>query len=106
MAANSIDHVPPRVARATLVAQGLVARYPFIEVHCCVECNSTLGARPLWTLGARKRYIKQALRRRYGAILRLPNWTDAELAQMSDRMRDYILDGLKVRDFIEARISF
>jgi hypothetical protein len=106
VAANSVDHVPPRAARDRIVSLGLAHRYPFHEVPACRECNSVLGARGLWTLTERRDYIKKALRRRYSDILRIPDWSDSELAQVSPAMRGYILDGLYVRDFVKARVAY
>lgn len=103
---NSIDHVPPRSARERIVALGLKHQYPFYEVRACRECNSVLGARGLWTLTSRRDYIKKTMRRRYADILRIPDWTDSELAQMSEGMRGYVLNGIYVRDFIKERIAY
>jgi len=104
--ANSVDHVPPRAIRERLVALGLALRYPFVEVPACRECNSVLGARAGWTVSDRRRYVKQALKRRYASVLRIPDWSDTELAQMSPGMQSYIADGLQVRDFIRQRLAF
>lgn len=106
VAANSIDHVPPREAREGILAAGLGRRYPFFEVHACRECNSVLGSRGLWTLTARREYIKRALRRRYAEFLRIPDWDDSELAQLEPTMRDYVLNGLAIRDFTRERITY
>jgi hypothetical protein len=105
VAANTVDHVPPRSARTTIVSLGLVLKYPFVEVPACNECNVLLGARSLWTVTERRAYIKKALRSRYSDVLRIPDWTDSELAQVSASMRSFILNGLFVRDFVRARVA-
>lgn len=104
--ANSIDHVPPISARERIVDLGLQSRYPFFEVPACRECNSTLGARGLWLLSERRAYIKKRLHQRYASILRIPDWSDNELAQMSKNMQGYVTNGLIVRDFIRQRLAF
>ena len=104
--ANSVDHVPPRSQRDRLVALGLALQYDFFEVPACRECNSVLGARPLWTLRERRAYIKRMLKRRYADVLKIPDWTDSELAQMSPMMQTYILNGIEVREFIRQRVQY
>jgi hypothetical protein len=106
VAANSIDHVPPQSARPRLLELGLERKYPFFEVEACRECNSALGARGLWTLVARRDYIKKFLRRRYRGFLNIPDWTDTELAQLSPMMLEYTLNGIAIRDFTRDRISY
>lgn len=105
-AGTTVDHVPPQSARSRILEFGLVARYPFQEVRACGECNSVLGARGLWTLTERRRFIKQALRRRYADVLRIPDWTDTELAQLSNGLRGYVLSGLYVREFVRERVAY
>jgi hypothetical protein len=106
--ADSIDHIPPRSVRPTLLASGLARRYPFIEVDSCRECNSLLGARSLWTLKDRRQHIKQKLKSRYAKYLRIPNWSPTELAAMGQNspMRKHIENGLLIRDFTLKRIQF
>lgn len=63
--ADTIDHVPPRAARPAIIQTGLTSRYPFVEIPSCRECNCLLGARPLWLVKQRKKFVKGALKRRY-----------------------------------------
>ncbi|MBK9497716.1 MAG: hypothetical protein IPO08_25040 [Xanthomonadales bacterium] len=106
MPADSIDHIPPRAYREFIRAQGLEARYPFIEVMSCRECNSALGARALWTVPVRKRRIAAYLKRKYAKYLRIPDWTPAEAEEMGGGMLgSYIREGLIVRDVTRDRIK-
>lgn len=89
-----------------MVELGLAGRYPFFEVPSCLECNSLLGARGLWRFTERRDYIKKRLRRRYADILRIPDWTDTELAQLDPGLRGFVLEGLYVREFIWQRLSY
>jgi 5-methylcytosine-specific restriction endonuclease McrA len=103
---DSIDHVPPSSVRPSLLDLGLAKRYPFVEVRACQECNSALSNRALWTVGARKEYIKRFLRARYRRFLKIPSWSDRELGALDPHMREHVLQGLDVRDLIKARIAF
>jgi hypothetical protein len=104
--ADTIDHIPPRSVRQTLIDLGLASRYSFIEVRCCHECNSALGARPLWTPRQRKEFIKEWITRRYKKYLNIPDWEDSELGKLGDNLRDATLHGLAVRDLIRFRLKY
>ncbi len=102
---DSVDHVPPTSVRPTLLELGIAARYPFVEVRSCRECNCGLGHLPLWTVKQRKEYIKKWLRRRYKKYLAIPDWTDSELGTLAQDLRDHTLHGLAVRDLTKARLK-
>lgn len=106
--ADSIDHVPPKSVRERIIQSGLSDRYPFVEIDSCRECNAVIGARTLWTLSERKKFIKRALRRRYAKFLRIPEWSPTELMKMGDRsvMRRFIENGIIVRDITLERIKW
>lgn len=104
--AGTIDHVPPISVRPTLIDLGLAARYPFLEVRACHECNVGLGARPLWTVAQRKQWIKGWLRRRHRKYLVIPDWTEEELAALGDELRQHTEHGLAVRDLMRFRLAF
>jgi hypothetical protein len=104
--ADTEDHVPPRTVRPILLAEGLADRYPFIEVPCCRECNSVLGARCVWTLPERKRFIKKALRRRYRKWLAVPDWSESEIGRLGPMLQRAVLHGLAMRDLTLERLRF
>lgn len=106
MPADGIDHIPPASARTRLAALGIADRYPFVEVQCCGECNSLLGARPLWTVAKRKAFIKKALRRRYKKYLRIPAWSDGELAKLGPILQRTVINNLAWKEMIEDRIKW
>jgi hypothetical protein len=106
MPADTIDHIPPRAARERLQELGLAARFPDIEVWCCHECNCLLGARALWTIELRKRFVKLALRRKYARFLRIPSWTDAEISRLGPNLKDSVLAGIIMREMIEERLQY
>lgn len=103
---DTIDHVPPRVARDWIVEFNLEKRYPFIEVAACRECNSALGAKPLWTVGQRKQFIKRYLKRKYAKYLKIPEWSDSEIARLGARMQQYVIQGLAMQEVANERIRY
>lgn len=105
--ATTIDHVPPKSIRSVLLSEALSSgkKYDFYEVDCCKECNSLLSDK-FWTLAERKAHIGLRLKQRHRKILQRPNWSDMELANLSDQMRTHILAGLRERDVLKRRLQW
>lgn len=103
--ATGIDHLPPRSVRPTLIAQG-IKRWPFEEIDSCQECNSISAARPPWDKEGRKRKIKKLLAKRYRKFLRIPEWSDAEISRMGDRMKDFIIAGRIIAELCKKRLKW
>lgn len=101
MPALETDHVPPRCFRT-----GLAGAVEFLVVASCAECNSILGARPLFTLKARKRFVREALRKKYRRVLRMPNWHYSELDDLDGRLEQFVRNSQTSRGVIEMRIDF
>ena len=101
---TTIDHVPPKTARDRLIALG--RHFTPVELPACSECNSAIGARALWTASERKAFVKRWLRQRYAKYLRIPPWTESELAPLGDQLRGYILASIERQRQIRARISW
>ena len=105
MPADSVDHVPPRYMRAQLSQLELKAM-TVIEVPACRECNCALGARPLLTVGHRRAWIKEWLKKRYRTYLNIPNWTEEELAEFGIGLRGKVRRGMAIRDNVRNRIQW
>lgn len=103
--ADSIDHIPPRHMRMQLREMELTP-FTVMEVPSCRECNSALGARPLLTIGHRRSWIKGWLKRRYAKYLRIPNWTEEELATFGPGLRGVVIRNMAKRDLIKQRIQW
>lgn len=102
----TVDHVPPISLRSRLGELGLNDRYTFHEVRACHECNVLLGARPLYTLTDRKRFMKRTLRRRYARFLRLPIWTDAQLAELGPTLKSSVLSAILTAEIVHKRLNW
>lgn len=103
--ADTKDHVPPLSVRSRLITLG-IDRWTFVEVPACRECNNALGARSLFTLTERKRYMKAWLLRRYKRYLNLPEWTDAELGRMGPTLQSHVLQQIIIADVTRKRLAF
>jgi hypothetical protein len=58
------------------------------------------------TEASRRAFVKDKLRRRYLALLRMPNWSTAELDQLGPGMRRDIEGALAHRGEIRARLAW
>ncbi len=102
----TIDHVPPQSLRTRLGELGLTGHYTFHEVRCCRECNCLLGARPLYTLADRKRFIKRVLRKRYARFVRMPPWSDEQLAELGHTLRTSVLSAVLTAEIVHRRLAW
>ena len=105
MPADTIDHVPPRSARSTIIDLDVI-NWNFHEVNCCRECNTLAGAEPPWTLSGRKAMIKKKLRNRYKKYLAMPDWEDSELNRTGNTLRSHINEGLILKEAIKKRLRW
>lgn len=104
--ATTVDHVPPRCVRRMMLAdQRAFGQFKFYELDCCKECNSALGKK-LWTPAERKAYIGKWLQRRYRKILKMPDWSTAELAEISENLQKATLASLRLRDVVRRRVRW
>ena len=104
--ADTVDHVTPRHVLDRREALGRMALPRVLTVPACRECNSAIGARIFPTLADRKRFVKDWLRRRHAALLRVPDWTEAELADLGPQMERYVRTGVRHRDIVRSRLAW
>jgi hypothetical protein len=111
--ADAIDHVVPRVMLRSLsvlddpeVTAILVNRNRIMEVDCCGDCNSRLGAAYSTNLEERRLLLKARLRKRYKNLLEMPDWEDRELASMGRNLLEYVLIRGKHRDRVRSRLAY
>lgn len=102
---DSYDHVPPLA---------FVGRMPERDqIHCrlrklpaCVECNSALGSRLITNVKERRKVIREHLRKKYAHLLRIPQWSDEELAQLSTEGASEIRRYVRAANYVRARLNF
>lgn len=102
---DSVDHVPAKRVRGQLIAMGLQNKYQFVEVPCCRECNCALNTRG-FTIPARRELVRLWLQHHYQDILRIPNWTNDELAKLAPSLRNYIIQGVVLREWVLERLAY
>lgn len=102
---SSWDHVPPLSVVEKLIDVD-IDRSDLRKVPACHECNSILGARHINTIAERRKYILQKLSRKYAKHLRMPQWDDEELSEVSERLAEDIQRNSHFAWYIKQRTSW
>lgn len=100
---DSVDHVPATSVRPYL-REHAPGVYPELQVPCCRECNSLLGARG-FKLSDRRELVRRALERKYAYVLRMPNWTAEDRAEMGPSLTADIEQHQRLQGWVRARLA-
>lgn len=103
--ATGMDHFTPisytgKVVSFWEVVNGVVL------LPACTDCNSTASANLFRSVAAKRRYIQARLRKRHHRLLKAPNWTKAELEDLSPTLRGKIKADLAFRNHLLWRLSW
>jgi hypothetical protein len=98
MPANTKDHIIPicylrsnRPHKANGIGD---------TVDCCRECNLLLNTQALFSIPERAHAVSIALERRYRKELNAPYWSDEEIDELGDTLRQQV----KARQFIRSEV--
>jgi hypothetical protein len=102
-----IDHVPPLRWVAALGASWFTDRDTSLWlIPSCRECNSKLLDLPVFTVKARKKHIFEVLEKKYTKKASAPKWTDSELSQLGETLKQKIESGEEIRSLLFRRIKW
>jgi hypothetical protein len=73
---------------------------------CCGECNRIAGTQHPYNFTDRYEYVNRELRRKYKRQLKIEDWEDKELAEVSYRLRIYILKWQKIKEWLRKRVAW
>jgi hypothetical protein len=93
--ATQDEHFPP--ASCT--------RFGYI-LPCCGECNRIAGTQHPYNFTDRYEYVNRKLRKKYKRQLKVEDWEDKELAEVSYRLRIYILKWQKIKEWLRKRVAW
>ncbi len=93
--ASDHEHVVPRVT-------GL----PTWIVRACSECNSIAGGELFTSILEKRDYIRARRTKKYGRILKQPEWTEDELADMGRKLRVGIEAAQRAKKFVQSQIEW
>jgi len=112
-AANGQDHVIPKIILKSfqndltaIKAAPEIIRGRILTVPCCGQCNSILGAKYFKTLAERKAFLKVRLKQKNKKLLSMPDWTEEELSELGDRLREAVEAGIDAKNYILRRIRW
>ena len=100
--ADSFDHVTPVSYRCNSRKNEIGNKY---AVPCCMECNTILSSHLYVTVGSRAEYLLKRYKKKYGRVLKTPEWDTDELEEMSVDFQRSILARLDMKGVILDRIS-
>jgi hypothetical protein len=101
--ADTLDHTIPRCV--VFQQRIFYSTYRLIKVSSCRLCNSVLGNVILTTFLSRRRFLEKHFSNRWKPYVEIPDWTEAELSELGQSMRDSIRASMVLRDFYAARLS-
>ncbi len=64
--------------------------YPTWIVPSCVECNVLAGAKPFVSVLDKMHWLKDRRARRYAKLLKMPEWTEDEIAELGHALRSKV----------------
>jgi hypothetical protein len=105
--ADSKDHVTPRALKSMIGNEiENPVRSTAFTVSSCRECNSALNCGVYETLTDRKFAAKEHIRKKYGKYLKIPEWTEDELAELGHSLRSHVLHGIAMKKLTRMRLNW
>ena len=74
-------------------------------IPACSECNTALGSQLIFNVPDRALWIAAVYRKKYAKLLRMPDWEDDELADVSLHLRKNIVATLERKAEVRSRIE-
>ena len=103
--ATQEDHFVPLAAVVMLLATEFRVKGRVI-LPSCAECNRIAGDSVFPTVAAKKRFIHRQLVAKNIRLLAAPDWSDAQLSQLGDSLKQRTLASLARRKRLIARLAW
>lgn len=104
---TTLDHVTP----VSFVAPALAAGVRFSDgslwkVPACPECNSMAGSMVFRSFDTKRSWLHDAIRRKYAKELRVPDWTEEELAELGGKTRREVRVAGRIAELTRQRLNW
>lgn len=106
MPASDEEHVLPQSYVSSLSDIPGVVPDSLVIVPSCRECNNLAGRVTLQGIQEKRHYIQEKLKKRYRAVLEIPQWTEGELNELSLDLAQYVRHGFRLREIILSRLKW
>lgn len=98
------DHSIP-VSYVAELAPGIDQKLEIPVVIACLSCNCTAGGKVFASAQGKRDYIAQQLRIQYRKLLAMPNWTQRQLDELGDLLRNDILSKIRTKKWLIERLE-
>lgn len=98
----------PSDTKDHVIPQSEKAYNPYDKDHtvpCCRECNSTLGAKPFYSVAERASYLRRVYEKKYEKILKIPTWEPHEIEELSGRLQTNIMQSQWLKQEVRMRLE-
>lgn len=72
----------------------------------CVECNSMASNNVFDTIEQKREFIQEKIERKYSKILKIPDWSENDLNELSSRLRKNTRLKILAKHWILNRIAY
>ena len=76
------------------------------KIASCHECNTLLGAKPLYHPMDRVLFLYGAIQKKHRKALSLPYWEEDELAELDISLRSVLDNAVIVKGWVNRRLEF
>ena len=94
--ASDVEHVIPRCFSGE--------RTP--KVWSCRECNLLAGSKLFESIEEKRFFIQNRLRNRYKKILKIPDWSEKEISELSGGLKTTVIAAVECKNWIERRLRW
>ena len=102
-----IDHVPPISWVNSLGTHYFREKNIHLYfIYACLECNSKLHDKSLFTIVDRKVYLVDAYNKKYKKLLKLPSWSNEDIKELSPNLQRGLKQKMRKKRFIEEKLKF
>lgn len=101
-AAGHWDHVVPH----SFIAVGARRTWNAGVLPACYRCNGILGNLIFDSLDERLGHVAKRMEAKHRKILRTPDWTDEEMAEISPNLRKGVIDMLAEKKDLAAKFRY
>ena len=79
---------------------------PTFVVPACAECNLVAGGNVFPGIIEKQEFIRDRIKKRYGKLLRMPEWDDQEISELKGRLRRHVEGCSIAAKWVKSRLAW